>query len=522
MSHNQFSTGHSSIDLRARAHQAMLDEGFVPDTPLAAEQQLRAIKALDTEALNTEALNTEALNTEALNTEALAETQPRYASGKLRDLRHLLWSSIDNSESRDLDQIEVAERLSDGDIRVLIGIADVDALVPANTPLDRHAGENTTSVYTGPVTFPMLPTALSEDLTSLRQDADRLAIIMEMVVGADGAVRQGYVSRGLVRNHARLDYETVGAWLEEADAPLPKAVEQVPGLEAQLRLQQDAAARLRAQRRLRGALDFEMIEAQPVIADGKVVDLQLPHKSPSRYLIEDFMVAANTTMADLLERSGSPSIQRVVRTPERWPRIVEIATRLGDPLPAVPDPRALADFLARRKTADPVHFPDLSLSIVKLLGAGEYAVLQSPEEHAGHFGLAVYSYTHSTAPNRRYADLVTQRLLKAMISGDPCPYPRVELEAIARHCTERENAARKVERLMRKVGASALMSGRIGERFEAIVTGASVKGTYVRLLHPPVEGRVVHGEQGMDVGDQVRVRLTAADPQRGFIDFVRA
>jgi exoribonuclease-2 len=481
------------IDLRARAHQAMLDEGFAPDTPLVARQQMDDIAARPPHTV---------------------------AGGAVRDLRGLLWSSIDNSESRDLDQIEVAERLPTGDIRVLIGIADVDAAVPENSPIDRQAARNTTSVYTGVVTFPMLPAALSEDLTSLRQDADRLAIIMEMVVDTEGSVREGHVSRGLVRNRAKLDYETVGAWLEGI-APMPVGVAHVPGLDAQLRLQHEAAGRLRQQRQERGLLDFEMIEAQPVVSDGRVVDLKLPHKGPARSLIEDFMVAANTTMADLLERSGSPSIQRVVRSPERWPRIVEIAARLGDRLPPAPDPRALSDFLVRRKAADPVHFPDLSLSIVKLLGPGEYAVLQSPEEHLGHFGLAVYSYTHSTAPNRRFADLVTQRLLKAMIAGEASPYSRAELETITRQCTERENAARKVERLMRKVSAAVLMSGRIDETFDAIVTGASPKGVYVRLIHPPVEGRVVHGEQGMDVGDHVQVRLIATDPQHGYIDFAR-
>jgi VacB/RNase II family 3'-5' exoribonuclease len=500
-------THYLSIDLRARAHQAMLDEGFQPDLPPAAARQLHEIE----------------VHTAAQEQTPFPRSSDLHSSGegRIRDLRHLLWSSIDNRESRDLDQIEAAEQLPNGDIRVLVGIADVDALAPADTPLDRHAGENTTSVYTGAVTFPMLPTPLSEDLTSLHQDVDRLAIIMEMTVGVDGTIRDGYVSRAWTRNRAKLDYEAVGAWLE-GRGQLPAGVAHVPGLDAQLWLQQEAATRVRAQRRQRGSLDFEMIEAQPVVADGRVVDLQLLHKSQSRYLIEDFMVAANTTMAGLLVRSGSPSIQRVVRSPERWPRIVEIAARLGEALPISPDPRALSDFLARRKAADPVHFPDLSLSIVKLLGAGEYTVIQSPEEQAGHFGLAVYSYTHSTAPNRRYADLVTQRLLKAMIAGRPSPYSRDQLEAIARRCTERENAARKVERLMRKVGAAVLMSDRIGERFEAIVTGVAAKGTYVRLLHPPVEGRVVRGEQGMDVGDHVHVCLVATNPQHGFIDFARA
>ena len=478
-------------DLRATAHRVMAEEGFAPELPPEAEAQAEHTTAW--------------------------QNRPGAA---LRDLRSLLWSSIDNPESRDLDQIEYAEQLANGDIRVLVGIADVDALVPAGSPIDAHAQVNATSVYTGVVTFPMLPNQLSSDLTSLIANADRPAIVVEFVVAQDGSLRSSNVQRALVRNHAKLDYESVGAWLE--GHALPDSVHALPGLEAQLRLQDEATERLRELRLRNGALDLETIEARVVMDDDRVSDLRVLHKNRARYLIESLMIAANGVLARLLEDSGRASIQRVVRTPERWPRIVELAASLGERLPATPDSRALARFLARQEQADALHFPDLSLAVVKLLGAGEYTLVPPGGEPAGHFGLAMADYTHATAPNRRYADIIIQRLVKALLAHAPAPYTEDQLAAIAAHCTDRDQSAKKVERRMRKYAAVAIMRDRIGGVFDAIVTGASPKGTYVRLLAPPVEGRVMRGEQGMDVGDRVRVRLIGASEVTGFIDFARA
>jgi exoribonuclease-2 len=436
-----------------------------------------------------------------------------------RDLRDRLWSSIDNEESRDLDQVEVAEAMPDGSIRLLIGIADVDALVPKGSPIDRFAGANTTSLYTGVHVFPMLPEVLSTDRTSLLEGREHLAVVTEIVVRADGslddAATRVYPAR--VTNHAKLVYERVGAWLEApgngTERPRDAAIA------AQVHLQDDAAQRLRKLRHQHGALDFETVEARAVTRDGRVVDLEVTRKNRARELIEDLMIAANGATARFLEQRGFSTIRRVVRTPKRWDRIVELARGHGTALPATPSAVALASFLEVRRQADPDHFADLSLSIVKLLGPGAYEVQRAGEPDQGHFGLAVDDYTHSTAPNRRYPDLVTQRLLKAAAAGAPSPYHDDELVAIAAHCTERENAARKVERTMRKVVAASMLSSRIGEVFDAIVTGVSDKGTFARLIRPPAEGRVMTGERGLDVGDRVQVRLIDTDPERGFIDF---
>ena len=476
------------------ARRAMIENGFAPEMPTRAALELQDIDDKQQNNIN---------------------------DPSIRDLRATLWSSIDNRESRDLDQVEYAEALPNSDIRLLIGIADVDAFVPKDSAIDRHALENTTSVYTGVETFPMLPEKLSNQTTSLLEDVDHLAVVIEMVLDTGGEVRSSEVYRARVCNHAKLIYEQVGAWLEDR-APAPSKVSEVAGLADQLRLQDEAAARLRALRLQNGALNLQTIEAKPVAVDGRVVDLVTSENNRARDIIESFMVAANTEMAQFLESEGWPSIRRVVRTPKRWPRITEIAKEFGENLPAEPDSGALSAFLARRRADDPLHFPDLSLSIVKLLGAGEYTVESPGTEGAGHFGLAVNDYTHSTAPNRRYADLITQRLLKAAVARLPSPYTEAELRSIAERCTEREDAARKVERLMRKAAAALLLSERMGETFDAIVTGAADKGTFVRLIAPPAEGRVVRGEQGMDVGDKVRVSLLSTNPERGFIDFARA
>jgi exoribonuclease-2 len=438
-----------------------------------------------------------------------------------RDLRALLWSSIDNPDSRDLDQVEAAERLPGGGIRVWVGIADVDRLVKAWTALDAHAARSTTSVYTGVATFPMLPEILSTDRTSLNPHEDRDAVVVEMTVEADGRVTPGAVCCARLHNHAKLVYEEVGPWLAGED-PVPAPVAAVAGLEDQVGLQDEAAGRLAARRRREGSLELETIEPRPVMDErGRVTGLEVARKNRAHALIENLMVAANTVIARFLSDRGVPALQRIVRSPERWARIVALAGELGEWLPDAPSARELSRFLVRRREADPLRFPDLSLAVVKLLGPGEYALVR-PGEHEGHFGLAAPTYTHSTAPNRRYADLVTQRLVKATLSGEAAPYGEGDLDLLARHCTEREDAARKVERLMRKVAAAALLAERVGDVFEGIVTGANRKGTFVRVLAPPVEGRVVVGEAGMDVGDRARVRLIATDPARGHIDFARA
>jgi exoribonuclease-2 len=444
---------------------------------------------------------------------------PQPADAGLRDMRDLLWSSIDNAESRDLDQVEVAEPLPDGAIRVHVGIADVDALVPRGSPVDEYARRNATSVYTGPAVFAMLPEALSTDATSLLDGAERLAVVVTLEVDAAGVVRRHDACRARVRNRAKLVYEDVGAWLDGGGGAPPAGLARVPGLEAQLRLQREAARRLKAERLRAGALEFDTVEARPVTRDGHVVDLELVRKNLARDLIEDFMIASNVAIARFLESHGSSGIRRVVREPERWNRIVAVARSYGDTLPDAPDSLALAGFLSRRRAADPERFPDLSTAIVKLLGPGIYALDRPGTDPGGHFGLAAHDYAHATAPNRRYADLVTQRLVKAVLAGAPQPYADDELAAIAAHCTEREDAARKVERVVRKMAAAELLGPRVGETFDAIVTGETPKGTFVRLLHPPAEGRVVRGEAGMDVGDRVRVRLVAVDPALGHVDF---
>ena len=438
----------------------------------------------------------------------------------VRDLRPLHWSSVDNRESRDLDQIEVAERVADGSIRIRIGVADVDTLVHIGSAADAHAAANTTSVYTGVAVFPMLPERLSTDLTSLNEGEDRFAVVIEFDVAADGALGKASVYRALVHNRAKLVYDPVGMWLE-GKGPAPRAIAASSELNDQLRLQDEAAQRLRRARSIAGALDFESVEARPVVVNGKVVDLAVDRRNRARDMIEDFMVAANRSVATYLLDRGSASLRRVVREPKRWDRIVALAAEVGEVLPEKPDNVSLSEFLARRRAADPDHFVDLSLSVVKLLGPGIYVLERrlGDRRETGHFGLAVADYVHSTAPNRRFADLVTQRMLRAATSGGAPPYSDEELIEIASRCTERGEAARKVERTMRKVAGASMLAKRVGESFAAVVTAASPKGVYARVLNPPVEGRIVRGGRGLDVGDTVRLKLVVADPVRGFIDF---
>jgi exoribonuclease-2 len=477
--------------LRRIAHRVMLERGLVPEFSPQALAQLGAIHGPATR-----------------------------TDGSTRDLRSLPWCSIDNDDSRDLDQLTVAEALPDGAAKVLVAIADVDAVVRLGTALDDHARANTTSVYTVAETFPMLPEALSTDLTSLNHDAERVAVVVEMVVAGDGSLQSQDLYPAMVRSQAKLAYNGVAGWLEDS-GPMPEGIGAVKGLDANLRLQDRVAQKLKGLRHVHGALDLETIEARPVFDGDKLKDLEGDRRNRAKDIIEDFMIAANGASARYLASKKSPSLRRVVRTPKRWDRIVELAGERGAKLPAEPDAKALEEFLVAAKAADPLRFPDLSLSVVKLLGPGEYVVQLPGDTVAGHFGLAVRDYTHSTAPNRRFPDLITQRLLKAAMAGGAPAYANDDLAALAQHCTEREDAAKKVERQVTKSAAAILLESRIGEKFDAIVTGASDKGTWVRLLHPPVEGRLESGAEGLNVGQQLRVQLVSTDVERGYIDFKR-
>ena len=489
------SNGHPvRFNLVAAAHAVMIERGFQPDFPQGTDVQLAAIKAHP-------------------------ETPPAPSA---QDLRNLLWSSIDNDTSKDLDQIEWAEQLPDGRIRVLIGVADVDASVHAGTVLDKHARSETTSVYTGVKVFPMLPSELSEGITSLNENEDRVALIIEYAVDEAGTVTGGKAYRALVRNRAQLAYNAVGAWLETT-GPAPAKVAASTDLAQQLKLQDAAAHRMLDSRFQHGALDLETIETRPVMLAGEAVDIARQPKNRATSLIEEFMVAANGVIAKTFEDACVASIRRIVRTPKRWDRIVEVAAGLGTTLPAQPDSKALNDFLLAQKQKDPDHFPDLSLTVIKLMGPGEYVLVKPNEISPGHFGLAVQDYTHSTAPNRRFPDMVTQRLLKAWLAHGPQPYSEGDLNAIALRCTLMEDGARKVEREMQKRIAAVVLRPRIGQSFPAIVTGVNNYGTFVRTLDPHVEGMLVNagkpGAKGLDVGDRVTVKLVSTDPERGFIDF---
>jgi exoribonuclease-2 len=437
-----------------------------------------------------------------------------------RDLRNLIWCSIDNDDSRDLDQLTVAEALPDGAAKVLVAVADVDAVVKKQSALDDHAKQNTTSVYTAAETFPMLPEKLSTDITSLNYESDRLAIVIEMVIAGDGSLQSSDIYGATVRNRAKLAYNSVAAWLD-GNGPMPQGIGTVKGLDENIRLQDGVAQKLKSLRHLHGALDLETIEARPVFDGDELKDMEAEKKNRAKEIIEDFMIAANGITARYLASKKFSSLRRVVRVPKRWDRIIELAAERGTKLPTEPDAKALEQFLVSAKAADSLRFPDLSLSVIKLLGAGEYVVEPPGGNVAGHFGLAVKDYTHSTAPNRRFPDLITQRLLKAAMAGRSQPYENDELESLAKHCTEEEDAATKVERQVTKSAAAMLLESRIGEQFDAIVTGASDKGTWVRLLHVPLEGRLESGFEGMDVGHELRVQLVSTDVERGYIDFKR-
>ncbi|MGA2959667.1 MAG: RNB domain-containing ribonuclease [Thermodesulfobacteriota bacterium] len=481
--------GRRKIILERIATRVMKERDFLPDFSRAALNELENIQQVDWE-----------------------------ADSPGRDLRHLLWASIDNDDSLDLDQLTVAETLPDKRVKILVAVADVDALAKKNSAIDEHARQNTTSVYTAGKTFPMLPEKLSTDLTSLKYNEDRLAMVIEMVVSDAGEVQSSAIYPAWVRSHAKLAYNSVAAWLE-GRGPMPGAAAVVPGLGENLRIQDRVAQQLKALRHEHGALDLQTLEVRPVFAGDEIQDLRLDERNRAREIIEDFMIAANGVTARFLHEKKIPSLRRMVRSPKRWGRIVEIAAQHNSKLPPEPNSRALASFLDEQKAADPLRFPDLSLSVIKLLGPGEY-VVELPEETApGHFGLAVKDYTHSTAPNRRFPDLITQRTLKAALDGSPMAYSQDELGELARHCTEKEDDANKVERLVAKSAAAMLLSSRIGERFDAICTGAADKGTWVRIFHPPIEGRLLYGYEGVDVGNRLKVQLVHTDVEKGYIDF---
>jgi VacB/RNase II family 3'-5' exoribonuclease len=452
---------------------------------------------------------------------AALHTAPKKTEAPTRDQRSLLWCSIDNDDSRDLDQLSVAEPAANGDVRIRVAIADVDAAAGKGSPVDRHAKLNTTSVYTPAAVFPMLPEKLSTDLTSLNEHQDRLAIVTDLVVSPDGVLRASEVYGALVRNQAKLAYNAVDAWLS-GRGPLPPAAAAVSGMDEQLRIQDRTAQALSRERYEHGALDFQTIEVHHIFDGDTLREVRSQTPNRAKQLIENLMVAVNGVTARFLDTRGFPSLRRVVRSPERWDRIRAVAAETGDTLPAEADSKALAAFLAARRLAAPDQYADLSLTVIRLLGSGEYVVDPPGAEPPGHFGLAVRDYTHSTAPNRRYPDLVTQRLLKAALAGHESPYTIAELEQIATQCTRQEDAANKVERQVRKSAEAMTVMSRVGERFDAIVTGASSKGTFVRVTTPPIEGKLVKGERGLDVGERVRVELAAVDVDRGFIDFHRA
>jgi VacB/RNase II family 3'-5' exoribonuclease len=481
---------HRSI-LQSIAHRVMLERGLLPD----------------------------------FSTEALAELgrlqQPTLTdSGQVRDMRNLLWASIDNDDSRDLDQLTVGEAVPPDKVKIFVAIADVDSSIKIGSAIDEHARHNTTSVYTAAEIFSMLPEKVSTDLTSLNFNEDRLSIVVEMLIAADGSVKESTISKAWVRNHAKLAYNSVAAWLDNK-GEIPDGIAAVQGLAENLQIQDRVAQSMKKLRHLHGALSLETIEAKPVFDGDQIDALEMEEKNRAKEIIEDFMVAANGVTARYLSSSKFPSIRRVVRTPKRWDRIVEIAGEHKYELPVNPDSKALEEFLVQEKAADPLRYPDLSLAVIKLLGAGEY-VADLPEGNVpGHFGLAVKDYAHSTAPNRRYPDLLTQRLLKAALDGKPAPYSKTELDVLATHCTQAEDAANKVERQVGKSAAALLLQSRIGEQFDSIVTGASEKGTWVRLLSIPVEGKLVKGFEGMDVGHRLRVQLIDTNVEQGYIDFRR-
>jgi exoribonuclease II len=475
-------------DLDELAAQAMQDYGLVPEFSADVRRQLDSIRGPSAE-----------------------------AGGPIRDQRDLLWCSIDNEDSRDLDQLTVSEVQAGGMVKVFVAIADVDALVNKDTPIDLHARTNTTSVYTGARIFPMLPERLSTDFSSMNPDEERVAMVTEMTFAQDGELQASTVYRARVHNKAKLDYDSVSAWID-GKAELPRAAAAVKGMEHQLRTQDSVAQQMRARRREQGALEFQTFQPKAVFDGDRVVEIRQQVQNRARQIIEEFMIATNGCTARFLAGKKRASLRRVVRSPERWARIREVAAEYGETLPMDPDAHALEHFLAKQRKRDPLRFPDLSLVIVKLMGAGEYVVEIPGGPVIGHFGLAVRDYAHSTAPNRRYPDLVTQRLLKAVLADAPSPYSHAELAALAQHCSQQEDAANKVERRMRKSEAALLLQSRLGDVFDGVITGVAKGNTWVRVFAPPAEG-MLRTRVGLRVGQVVKVRLLETNVERGFIDF---
>jgi VacB/RNase II family 3'-5' exoribonuclease len=482
----------SHLDLQAIAREAMIEHGFEPDFPPQVQSQLIQLKN---------------------------RAQEIRGSDSVRDLRNLLWSSIDNDTSRDLDQIEFVEQFSGDHLKIMVGIADVDSFVPKGSPIDLHAARETTTVYAGIRNFPMLPEELSTGETSLLENEDRLSVVIEFTVDGTGAVIASEIYQALVRNKAQLQYNSVGDWLEGRGSA-PAKVAASTDLQAQVKLQDEVAQRMRDRRYQNGALNIQTDEVRPLILNEQVIDVVKQQKNRATELIEDFMVASNGVVARYLEKVSS--LRRIVKTPERWDRIVQLAEKKGEKLPPNPDSKTLNDFLIKQKVSDPDHFADLSLAVIKLIGPGQYVLERAGEVAPGHFGLAVQDYTHSTAPNRRFADVVTQRLIKATLGGQSNPYSDEELTSIAANCTQKEDAARKVEREVGKRLAAVAMQHRIGETFDAIVTGVTPHGTFVRVLQPRIDGLLAQGAQGVDVGDKIQAKLVRTDVQKGYIDFARA
>lgn len=451
-------------DLKRLAAQAMRAHGLEPDFPAAALAEAAAAAAIKDE-----------------------------VGAKIVDLRELLWSSIDNDDSLDLDQIEVAEALGAGEARLRVGIADVDSVVKSLSAVDEHARANTTSVYTAAVIFAMLPERLSTDLTSLGQDQDRLCLIIDMTIKADGTTGSATIYQALVRNRAKLAYRSVAAWLQ-GSAPAPAPVATVAGLEAQLKLQDDIAQRLKSRRQAHGALQFDTAENRAVRAEGVLIDLEPDPKNRAQELIEEFMVAANGVVARFMQAQGRTSLRRILRTPKHWDRISDIAKALGEALPQTPDAVALNAFLEKQRQLNPARFADLSLSVIKCLGAGEYVAQRPTDDTEGHFGLAVRDYTHSTAPNRRYPDLVTQRLLKSALQNRVSPYDDAQLATLAAHCTEQESNAKKGGTPDRKIGGCHAL---------AIAHGSAFRGHCDRRFREGYLGKNSKSEHGGSRGQEL-------------------
>jgi exoribonuclease R len=506
--------GGGHFDLAQAALDEMHEAGFLPEFGAGVAEQMAAIEA------------------------KYADLKP---TAGVEDLRALGWSSIDNDTSKDLDQIEVAERVAGG-IMMRVAIGDVSAAVDKGSPIDKHAQAQTQTIYTAVKNFPMLPLELSTGLTSLNENADRLAVMMTYTVGPDGALSDEKVSLALVRNRAQLAYSRVGPWLdntagghvdndvmslrsdsarEHDEKALDSGTLPENWLVEQLKMQDEATQALHAARVKNGALEFHKAEADPVVVDGRVIDIGEATQNRAMNLIEDVMVAANGVMARALRKGGRSGLQRVVVVPKRWDRIVSLAKEHGYDLPAVPDSEALNGVLTQVRAKDPDHYPDVAVAVIKLMGPGEYMLMRPDDDPTGHFGLAARDYTHSTAPNRRFPDLVTQRILHAMMTNSEAPYSDTELSAIAMHCNEADKSLRKIERDMQKRVAAVAMSSHVGETFPGVVTGATDKGVYVRVLRPPFEGRVIQNEEGLDVGDKVTVKLIHTDPARAFIDFAK-